>query len=438
MKRTVSILALITLFFLAVSLIIFPLINRHYDNENGMKIVVINRIIAEARTAVANGNAVTIDLDAYRREYEKRAVPDRVDYIDIKDMSASEEGLMMDPYASDMICPIKGTDNSLCGFLRIVYYTTDIRFTRTVTAAVLIISYIIIITVTVAGYRLMVKPFNTLSEYPEKIAKGRLDEGIPESKSRLFGKYIWGMNMLKDEMNLKDKNINAMEKEKQTLIISIAHGIKTPLSNIKLYAEAIERGIYHDDKKPDVKDAETAAKIKQNVDKVEVLVKEIMDSSAKVDVDHKAVITTFYLKELKDMVKKDYASRMELLHIPFDIVCENNPLLTSDKDGIYKVISQLLDNAVKYGSGAGISLRMGRQDEDVIISVKNKGNVLSEEECAYVFKSFWRGSNAKNKEGQGIGLYVARKIAESLGGDIFMKSWTSEDTTEVTLIIPIG
>ena len=73
MKRTVSILALITLFFLAVSLIIFPLINRHYDNENGMKIVVINRIIAEARTAVANGNAVTIDLDAYRREYEKRA-----------------------------------------------------------------------------------------------------------------------------------------------------------------------------------------------------------------------------------------------------------------------------------------------------------------------------------------------------------------------------
>ncbi|MBR6257718.1 MAG: HAMP domain-containing histidine kinase [Lachnospiraceae bacterium] len=438
MKRTAGFIALITLFFLAVSLIIFPLINRHYDNENGMKIVVINRIIAEARTAVANGNAVMIDLDAYRREYEKRAVPDRVDYIDIKDMSASEEGLMMDPYASDMICPIKGTDNSLCGFLRIVYYTTDIRFTRTVTAAVLIISYIIIITFTIAGYRLMVKPFNTLSEYPEKIAKGRLDEGIPESKSRLFGRYIWGMNMLKDEMNLKDKNINAMEKEKQTLIISIAHGIKTPLSNIKLYAEAIERGIYHDDKKPDEKDAETAAKIKQNVDKVEVLVKEIMDSSAKVDVDHKAVITTFYLKELKDMVKKDYASRMELLHIPFDIVCENNPLLTSDKDGIYKVISQLLDNAVKYGSGAGISLRMGRQDEDVIISVRNKGNVLSEEECAYVFKSFWRGSNAKSKEGQGIGLYVARKIAESMGGDIFMKSWTSEDTTEVTLIIPIG
>ena len=143
MKRTVSILALITLFFLAVSLIIFPLINKHYDNENGMKIVVINRMIADARKAAADGNAVNIDLDAYRREYEKRAVPDRVDYIDIKDMSASEESLMADPYASEMIYPIKGTDNSLCGFLCIFYFTNDIRFTRTVAAAVLIISYVI-------------------------------------------------------------------------------------------------------------------------------------------------------------------------------------------------------------------------------------------------------------------------------------------------------
>ncbi|MBR6851602.1 MAG: sensor histidine kinase, partial [Lachnospiraceae bacterium] len=80
---------------------------------------------------------------------------------------------------------------------------------------------------------------------------------------------------------------------------------------------------------------------------------------------------------------------------------------------------------------------MGRQDEDVIISVKNKGHVLSEEECAYVFKRFWRGSNAKNKEGQGIGLYVAKNIAERLGGDLFMKSWPEEEMMEVTMLLPM-
>ncbi|MBP5608445.1 MAG: HAMP domain-containing histidine kinase, partial [Lachnospiraceae bacterium] len=152
---------------------------------------------------------------------------------------------------------------------------------------------------------------------------------------------------------------------------------------------------------------------------------------------HITGITTFYLHELMDLVNEEYRGRMELLHIPFETVCENDPLICSDKDGLYKVTAQLLDNAVKYGSGQGISLHMGRQDEDVIISVRNKGNVLSEEETAYVFKSFWRGSNAKGKEGQGIGLYVARKIAERLGGDIFMRSHVQEDTTEVTLIVPM-
>ena len=81
---------------------------------------------------------------------------------------------------------------------------------------------------------------------------------------------------------------------------------------------------------------------------------------------------------------------------------------------------------------------MGSQDEDVYITVKNKGNVLSEEETAYVFKSFWRGSNSRNVEGQGIGLYVAKKMAEALSGDIFMKTWESEEITEVTLIIPLN
>ena len=120
--------------------------------------------------------------------------------------------------------------------------------------------------------------------------------------------------MLKDEMKHKENSLNIMEKEKQTLIISIAHGIKTPLSNIKLYAEAIERGIYHEDKKPNEKDAETAAKISRNVEKVEALVKDIMDKSAEYNVDYTPKINSFYLEELMKMVKKEYSGRAELLH----------------------------------------------------------------------------------------------------------------------------
>ncbi len=426
-----------SLFFLAASLLIFPAINKHYDDENGMMNIVINRIVIDALRTMEKGEKYEADIAKLRDEYGSRYVPDRVEYIDVMRYDVTKEQLSQDPYGYQIICPMTGSDGKITGFLMITYFSKDKEYTVHMVAVILLVSYIAAVSVVIMLYRLMVRPFNALSEYPEKIAKGRLTDGMPQNSSGLFKKYIWGMNMLNDEMNLKDKNINAMEKEKQTMIISIAHGIKTPLSNIKLYAEAIERGIYHDNKTPDKKDAETAAKIKTNVEKVELLVKEIMKSSADAGSAHTPVISTFYLKELMDAIKAEYCARMELLHIPFETICQNDPLICSDKDGLFKIISQLLDNAVKYGSGLGISLHMGRQDEDVIISVKNKGSVLSEEETAYVFKSFWRGSNASGKEGQGIGLYVARKIAEKLGGDIFMKSDAEEETTEVTLIVPV-
>ena len=418
-----------------------------------MRNVVMNRMVLDVEEDVQSGITPHLDqidsyisMDSYRQEYKDRDIPDKVIYHSLENMSEdknqeSTETLDRNTVSTDSgaeyLRPVRKEDGTLIGFLQFIFKSGNQRFTYEMTYLVLAISYFAVILLTLICYYIVLKPFNSLAEYPERLAKGRMGEGIPESKSRFFGKYIWGMNMLKDEMGLKDKNLSTLQREKQTLIISIAHGIKTPLSNIKLYAEAIESGIYHEDKKPFKKDAETAAKIGQNVEKVETLVKEIMDSSVKAETSYVPTVTTFYLKELLELTKKEYSGRTELLHIPFELKCENNPLVTSDKDGLFRIISQLIENAIKYGSGQGISVSMGRQDEDVIISVKNKGNVLSEEETAYVFKSFWRGSNARNVEGQGIGLYVSKQIAEGLGGDIFMKSWESENTTEVTLVIPM-
>ena len=416
------------------------MISRHYRAENGMRNVVMNRMIVDLEACVQEGKSITADqidsyisMDSYRQEYKKKDIPDKVIYYSLEDLSID-----LTDSGAEYLRPVRKEDGTLIGYMQFIFESGNQRFTYEMTYLVIVISYLAVIMLVLICYYVVLKPFNSLSEYPERLAKGRMGEGIPESKSRFFGKYIWGMNMLKDEMGLKDKNLSTLEREKQTLIISIAHGIKTPLSNIKLYAEAIEKGIYHEDKKPFKKDAETAAKIGQNVEKVETLVKEIMDSSVKAETSYTPTVTTFYLKELLELTKKEYSGRAELLHIPFELKCENNPLITSDKDGIFRIISQLIENAIKYGSGQGITISMGRQDEDVIISVKNKGTILSEEETAYVFKSFWRGSNARNVEGQGIGLYVSKRIAESLGGDIFMKSWESENITEVTLIIPIN
>ncbi|MCR5251543.1 MAG: HAMP domain-containing histidine kinase [Lachnospiraceae bacterium] len=437
MKSFYGFVILITSGFLLVALFLFFLIGKHYDDELGMRNVVMNRITKEAEDAAAAGEEILLpDRESYVREYGEKAVPDRTECIRVGETDAAGSGMLQTEYGSEYVSPVRGADGTAVAFLIFSYRSDDIVFTKVMAGAVLAVSYLAVLLALFLVYRRMVKPMEALAEYPEKIAKGRLAEELPRSGTGPYERYVWGMNMLRDEMERKRKTLDMMEREKQTLVISVAHGIKTPLSNIRLYAEAIERGIYHEDKKPDRADAETAGRIKQNVDKAELLVKEVMERSAESLGVQETRISSFYLKEVMDTMKKEYGARMELLHIPFETKLENDPLLSSDADAICRVIAQLLDNAVKYGSGRFISLKMGRQDEDVIISVKNSGCFLSEEETAYVFKSYWRGSNASGREGQGIGLYVAKKTVEVLGGDIFMKCWPAEDATEVTLILP--
>ena len=112
---------------------------------------------------------------------------------------------------------------------------------------------------------------------------------------------------------------------------------------------------------------------------------------------------------------------------------EGNPLIKSDLNGVRRIIRQLMDNAIKYGDGNGITLRMSKTDEGNLISIVNKGKPLPASELPYVFNSLWRGSNSTVVKGSGIGLYEARFIARKLGGDIWMRAGDNE--TEVTLLL---
>ena len=94
-----------------------------------------------------------------------------------------------------------------------------------------------------------------------------------------------------------------------------------------------------------------------------------------------------------------------------------------------------MDNAIKYGDGTGITLSFEKNDEGHFITVSDNGKPLPETELSFVFNSMWRGSNAGNVKGNGIGLYESRFIARKLGGDIRMR--TGDNLTEVTLFIPV-
>ena len=78
----------------------------------------------------------------------------------------------------------------------------------------------------------------------EELAKGNLSVPIKAEKNKFLGRFLWGMDMLRETLeNNKEKEL-ALQKEKKTLILSLTHDIRTPLSAIRLYAKALAEDFY--------------------------------------------------------------------------------------------------------------------------------------------------------------------------------------------------
>lgn len=95
----------------------------------------------------------------------------------------------------------------------------------------------------------IVKPFTEISELPYQLAKGKLSVPLKETKKRYFGKFIWGLDMLRDELEQSELRELERAKKEKTFLMSLSHDIKTPLSAIKLYSKAISKGLYSDRQK---------------------------------------------------------------------------------------------------------------------------------------------------------------------------------------------
>lgn len=117
------------------------------------------------------------------------------------------------------------------------------RSTIFIVDAMLAVLLAIIMAVLLHIRQRILKQFVNLRDLPLQLAKGNLNSSLQEHSSRYFGKFIWGLDMLRGELeHSKASELERVRKEK-TLLLSLSHDIKTPLAAIKLYAKGLSRGL---------------------------------------------------------------------------------------------------------------------------------------------------------------------------------------------------
>ena len=226
--------------------------------------------------------------------------------------------------------------------------------------------------------------------------------------------------MLRDNLQAAQKRTLKLEKEKKMLLLSLSHDIKTPLNSIKLYAKALKEGVYESEEER----LDAFSQMESLSSEIEKFVQKIARSSAEdiISVEVEVEVSEFYLREFVERVKAYYEPKCRLMMTELMIGAYENRLIRGDKDRALEVVENLMANAFKYGDGRQIDISFQEEEGCQLIRIRNTGSVVNAEEMPRLFDSFYRGSNAGDKEGNGLGLYICREIMQKMEGEIFAQA----------------
>ncbi len=263
--------------------------------------------------------------------------------------------------------------------------------------------------------RHIIVPFGRLNDVPRELARGNLAVPIPEEKSRFFGKFTWGVNLLRESIENSRKKEITMQRDKKLLLLSLSHDIKTPLSAIKLNAKALAKGLYKDEEKRRA----AAESINTRADEIERFVSEITKAASEDFMSFEVTPGEEFLSVIITSIDARYAPQLAMSGTELAIRKYDDCILSCDPDRLAECLQNLIENAVKYGDGKRIELGFDKMDGCELITVSNTGCTLETKELPQIFESFHRGNNADKVQGNGLGLFICKRLMSLMGGEVY-------------------
>ena len=288
---------------------------------------------------------------------------------------------------------------------------------------------IVTIIVLVYVHNKVLKPFQDMSNLSYELAKGNLSMPVKEEKSKLFGRFLWGMDMLREKLEENKARELEFQKEQKTLILSLSHDFKTPLSSIELYSKALSEDLYKTQERKD----EALQGIARNVKEIKGYVDEIVTASREDFLNLEVSMGEFYLSEIMKVIESYYQDKLSVIHTAFEIEKIPECLIKGDQNRMVEVLQNVMENAIKYGDGKRIRISFGEEEDCKLIHIENSGCNLKKEELPNLFDSFYRGSNSTGAKGNGLGLYICKTLMHKMDGEIFAQM--KEDFFCVTIVV---
>ena len=227
-----------------------------------------------------------------------------------------------------------------------------------------------------------------------------------------------------------------LERSRAELVSTVAHELRSPLTSVKGFTATLlaKWGKFTDDQKRVMLETVNA-----DADRVTRLITELLDVSR---IESGRMEVHRQLVDVPDRARRIIAGRVAAGEPEDKFRLETDPdglpETWLDADKIDQILGNLVENAVRHGSGivtvVAQRAHLGDQREAIAVSVRDQGEGIPPEVSHRVFRQFWRG---KRRGGTGLGLYIVKGLVESLGGDITVGR-APGGGAEFRFIVPAG
>ena len=248
--------------------------------------------------------------------------------------------------------------------------------------------------------------------------------GVALEKARLFDEVKDYASTLEKKVEERTAEIVTLHKEQESMMHEISHGLQTPLTIMKGELYLLKKQGYETDK---------IDSIDGSINRISYFINKLL-ALYRLETAPAIKPKKVALKVMLSSIVFSFAELFQKNNFTYTLDAEKEVLVTGDADALDEVVSNLINNAIKYskpGVPNHLAISLKADKNQVIIKLSDTGIGVSKENISKLFTKFYRvrGAETKNVQGTGLGLAICHKVIERHGGSIEVESELGVGTT---------
>ena len=268
------------------------------------------------------------------------------------------------------------------------------------------------------------KQIADMSDILEEIRGGNGNRRILSGTFELTAPLAWQINAIVRSYEEQLSLCRQTEETNKRLMTSLSHDVRTPLTTLIGYLDAVHRGIVAGAERDDY--VETARKkahdLKEDID---VLFDWFKLGSGEFSMHMAMTDLTGLTRELL----VDWIPILEERQIEYIIQIPEQPFRAEvDPDAFLRILNNLIQNVLVHSQADRVEISLSRQNQKIILTVSDNGTGMEKEDLKHIFERLYKCDRGRTQKGSGLGLSIVQQLMEKMGGKIDAESTPGQGT----------